>query len=124
MAEQVLTREDVEVIHDRLTRGDKGVTIARDFAVSQQTVSSIRTGESWAHVTGVKQGAPRARSDVGTLSRDQVLAVAARLQEGAAVTELARQQGVPYHVIYDIYVGASWAWLTGRPVRNPTRKQK
>lgn len=124
MASKVLTREDVEVIHERLTRGERGVDIARDFVVSQQTVSAIRTGEYWGHVTGVQQGSPRSRSDIGTLRRDQVLAVSGRLHDGATVKDLASEYGVPYHVIYDIRVGASWAWLTGRPVLNPSRKQK
>lgn len=48
----VLTAEDVEVINERLQNGEKGAAIARDFAVSQQSISSIKTGETWNWLTG------------------------------------------------------------------------
>lgn len=124
MANKVLTREDVEVIHERLTRGDKGVDIARDFVVSQQTVSAIRTGEYWGHVTGLRPGGPKARSHQGDLSPAQVLDIDAALREGVEVTALAARYGVAYHTIYAIRLGSSWAWLTGRPVLKPRKRKQ
>lgn len=50
--QKVLTREDVEIINERLKNGEQGAVIARDFAVSQQSVSAIKTGATWSHVTG------------------------------------------------------------------------
>lgn len=119
-----LTREDVEIIYARLQSGERGAAIARDFAVSQQAVSAIRTGENWGHVTGLKPGDPRAHTHRGTLTRDQVLAVDQLLKEGVEVTVLARSFGVTYQTIYAIRLGTSWAWLTGRPVLKPARKKK
>lgn len=55
MSSKVLTREDVEVINLRLQEGEKGAVIARDFAVSQQSISAIKTGESWGWLTGNKR---------------------------------------------------------------------
>ncbi|HEX9227900.1 MAG TPA: hypothetical protein VF885_14955 [Arthrobacter sp.] len=116
MGKHVLTTEDVEVIHERLIRGEKGVDIARDFAVSQQTVSSIRTGESWGYATGVDPDAPRPNTDRGSLSRVDVRAIDKLLKEGVEVAVLARGYGVSYQTIYAIRMGKTWAWLTGRPV--------
>jgi hypothetical protein len=120
----VLTAEDVEVIHERLVNGEKGVDIARDFAVSQQTVSSIRTGESWGYATGVNPDAPRPNTDRGSLRRDDVRAIDQLLKEGVEVAVLARSYGVSYQTIYAIRMGRTWSWLTGRPVINPRRNQK
>jgi hypothetical protein len=124
MSGHVLTREDVEVIHARLLRGDKGAAIARDFAVSQQIVSSIRTGKNWSHVTGIRQGEPRPRSHRGPLTRDQVLAVDALLREGVEVAVLARSYGVSYQTIYAIRMGTTWAWLTGRMVLKQRKRKQ
>lgn len=52
MSAHVLTAEDVLVINERLQEGEKGAVIARDFAISQQSVSSIKTGETWNWLTG------------------------------------------------------------------------
>lgn len=55
MSNGVLTPEDVEVINERLQRGEKGAVIARDFAVSQQSISAIKTGDAWNWLTGNKE---------------------------------------------------------------------
>ena len=123
MSGHVLTREDVEVIHARLLRGERGAVIARDFAVSQQIVSSIRTGQNWSHVTGIRPGNPRPHTQRGPLSRDQVLEIDSRLRAGDEVAELARSYGVSYQTIYAIRLGTTWAWLTGRAVLKQKRKQ-
>lgn len=123
MSGSELTVEDVKAIYDRLQAGHKGAAIARDFAVSQQAVSAIRTGTSWGHVTGLRPGDPRAHTHRGTLTRDQVLDVDAALRAGMPVAELARMFGVTYQTIYAIRLGTSWSWLTGRPVLKPKRKE-
>ncbi len=124
MSGHVLTPEDVKVIHARLLRGERGAAIARDFAVSQQIVSSIRTGQNWSHVTGVKPENPRPRTHRGALTRDQVLAVDALLKEGVEVAMLARTYGVSYQTIYAIRLGTTWAWLTGRQTLKQRARKK
>ena len=123
MADKQLTVEDVVVIHERLTLGHKGVDIARDFAVSQQAVSAIRTGDNWGHVTGIRPSDPRAHTHRGILSEDQVLAVDSLLKEGVPVAVLARSFGVAYQTIYAIRLGTSWAWLTGRAEVKPRKRR-
>lgn len=116
-----LTREDVEIIHERLKNGDKGVDIARDFCVSQQSISAIRTGANWAHVTGVKPGDVIPSTYRGALTRAQAEEADAELRAGTPVGELARRFGVTYQTIYHIQIGFSWAWLTGRPKKQRQR---
>ncbi len=43
----VLTTSDAQIIKQRLSRGDTGRSIARDYGVSFQTISEIRTGKIW-----------------------------------------------------------------------------
>jgi hypothetical protein len=121
MNQHVLTAEDVMVIHERLCLGHKGVDIARDFAVSQQTVSAIRTGECWGHVTGIRPADPRAHIHRAVLVEDQVLEVDTLLKAGVPVAEVARRFGVAYQTVSNIRHGISWAWLTGRPAKRTTR---
>ena len=123
MNQHVLTAEDALVIYQRLVEGERGSDIARDFAVSQQTVSSIRTGRTWGHTTGVRPDAPRPNTERGALSRADALAVDALLKEGVEVAVLARTYGVSYQTIYALRIGKSWAWLTGRPPNFKQRKK-
>lgn len=53
MAEKVLIEEDVLDILRRLEAGEPGARIARYYGVSQQSVSAIKCGATWAHVTGI-----------------------------------------------------------------------
>lgn len=116
-----LTAEDVLAIHSRLLDGDSGVSIARDFGVSQQTVSSIRTGECWGNVTGLSPRTPGEHTGRGKLSRPDVLAISEELRRGARAIDLAKQYGVSHNTIYLIRTGRIWAWLTGRPVCERTK---
>ena len=45
-----LSNKTVLAIRARLAVGDKGGAVAKDFDVSQGTVSQIKTGTRWAHV--------------------------------------------------------------------------
>lgn len=116
MSNKVLTPEDVLAIRDRLNRGEPGVSIARDFAISQQTVSGIKTGAYWGRVTGLDARAPGEHTSRGKLSREDVMAIDDALEEGVPPIELARRYGVSHNTIYLIRLGRTWAWLTGRTV--------
>lgn len=108
-----LEEEDVLAIFDRIQAGDKNVDIAQDFAVSEQTISGIRTGQTWSRVTGVKYE-PRKRAPRNVLSEEQVLEVDAELKRGVMVKELAQRYSVTRSVIYNIAIGKTWGRLTGR----------
>lgn len=116
MSNTVLIPGDVLAILERLAAGDSGVEIARDFGVSQQTVSSIKTGECWGHVTGMAPRTAGEHSNRGKLTRSEVLAIDAALREGVRPVELARRYGVAHTTIYSLRLGHTWAWLTGRTV--------
>ena len=74
MSQKVLEAEDVEVIYSRLCNGDRGARIAEDFAISQQSVSAIKCGKSWGHVTGLGEPLnPRNRVTRAILTEIQVL---------------------------------------------------
>lgn len=47
----VLTEARVLIIKERLTRGDKVGVIARDEGVDSSTISNIRRGRTWKHIT-------------------------------------------------------------------------
>lgn len=108
-----LIEEDVLAIFDRIKAGDKNVDIARDFAVSEQTISGIKNGQTWSRVTGIEYK-PRKRAPRNVLSEEQVLEVDAELKRGIPVNELAKRLGVTRSVIYNISIGKTWGRLTGR----------
>jgi len=108
----VLEREDVEVIHLRLNKGEKGTAIARDFCISQQTVSGIKNGQLWAGVTG--RPLKRTSKPKLHLNEEQVREIDAELRRGVADRTLADRYGVTRSMIYNIRIGKTWAWVTGR----------
>lgn len=46
-----LTESDVASVLRRLTSGESGASIARDFGVAKTTISAIRRGRNWAWLT-------------------------------------------------------------------------
>lgn len=116
MSSGVLEEEDVKVIFERLQQGERGAVIARDFAVSQQSVSAIKHGKVWGHVTGLsepKVRAPRDRVTYSTLTEAQVLEINRRLKSGSRKQDLAELFDVSYSTIHAIEKGRAWGWLTG-----------
>jgi transposase-like protein len=53
----VLIYEDVRAIDQALREGVRGTVIAKEFGVSDRTVSAIKLGRNWGHVTG-REAAP------------------------------------------------------------------
>lgn len=48
-----LTPDIVQEIHGRCEHGEAQISVARRFGISQQTVSEVRTGRTWAaHLVG------------------------------------------------------------------------
>lgn len=115
MTYAVLEAEDVEVIYARLLKGERGARIAQDFAISQQSVSAIKCGKAWGHVTGLGEPLdPRAHITRAILTEEQVLEIDAALKAGTATQrELAQRYGVSDSTIFGIKTGQAWQWLTG-----------
>ena len=108
----VLEREDVEVIHLRLLDGEPGTAIARDFCISQQTVSGIKNGQLWASVTG--RPLRLSKKPKLSLTADQVREIDAELRRGVTTRVLADRYEVTRSMIYNIKIGRTWGWVTGR----------
>lgn len=121
MSHKILTAEDVLTIQARLDAGESGSSIARDFGVSPQAVSSIKTGECWGTVTGKSARIPGEHANRGKLSREDVLAIDAGLRAGVPAAQLARDFGIAPSTVYLLRLGKTWAWLTGRPVCEVSR---
>jgi hypothetical protein len=109
----VLTREDVEVIWERLQDGEAGYTIAQDFAVAQQTVSAINTGRSWTEVTGL-QGPVFDNKHKSKLEPKDVLRIVELIDSGVRTGEIAKIFDVTPAAISQIKSGATWSHVTGR----------
>ena len=45
-----LTDDQARAILHRLTNGDRGSNLAREFHVSRATISALRVGRNWAHL--------------------------------------------------------------------------
>jgi transposase len=108
----VLEREDVEVINLRLEQGEQGTAIARDFCVSQQTISAIKNGQLWASVTG--RPLRISKKPKLHLNEEQVREIDVELRRGVTCRALADRYGVTRSMIYNIKIGKTWGWITGR----------
>jgi hypothetical protein len=53
-----LYAKDISVIWERALAGESDSSIAKDYGVAPGTISSIRTGESWSHITKHLPGWP------------------------------------------------------------------
>lgn len=113
----VLTEDDVRFIYQQLKAGEPQALLARDFDVTQQSISAIGTGRTWGHVTGqVLRETHRCK-----LTVDDVLAIDAAIRAGAKNIELAREFSVSNQLISNIRRGRDWTWVTGR---TPTRRTR
>ncbi len=106
-----LTPEDVLDIYQRCQEGDQQSSIAKDYDISQQTVSGIKHGLYWNSVTGL----PRKRP-VSALQQRALDIYAADLP----VKEIAAEFGVSLKTVYDIREGRRRATLTCHP--NPRKE--
>ena len=81
------------------------VDIAKDYGVLQGTVSRIKLGRGWAHVTGAKHRPKKRR-----LTPKKVLAI---YRSPRPYKELAQAHSVNSVTIGDIKNGKTWAHVTG-----------
>lgn len=114
----VLTPEDALAIYERAHNGERQAKIARDFAVSEATVSGIKCGYHWNDVTGHERVRPLTEMQKLTLA-----IYAAYWEEKLPVPAIARRFGVSRGMVYDIRNGTTRPALTGHPFPKP-RKRK
>jgi len=115
--DRVLTEDDVLFIYEALQDGEAQAILARDFDITQQSVSAIWTGRTWSDVTGkVLQESHRCK-----LTVDDVLAIDTALRAGAKNVDLAREFSVSNQLISNIRRGRDWTWVTGRTPKRRTK---
>ena len=112
-----LNAKDVLTIVERCRNGETQKAVASDYPVTRAMVSSIMAGQSWSHVTGIEptrpgyargENAPNAR-----LTRDQVVEIVRRCQQGEPFKSVARDFPVKADQIASIMRGECWSHLTG-----------
>ena len=108
----ILTPEDVMDIFERCQEGEKQSAIAKDYVISQATVSGIKLGVYWNDVTGM----PRRRRLTENQERSLEI-YNAYWVEKLPVKEIALRFGVSKNTVYDIRNGTTAARLTGHPTR-------
>ena len=87
----VLSDEDVQRI---IQSDESNVALAKRFGVGTTAISSIRTGKSWRHLTGIK------RTKRGLkVTNEQAAAIRSDKRRGV---DLAREYGVSQQLICDI----------------------
>lgn len=114
----VLTPEDALVIYERAQAGERQSVIARDFVVSEATVSGIKCGYYWNDVTGHERVRPLTEMQKLTLA-----IYSAYWDEKLPVPAIAKRFGVSRGMVYDIRNGTTRPEITGHPFPKP-RKRK
>jgi hypothetical protein len=110
---KTLTPEDVIDIYERCHAGtEQQGKIARDYDISQATVSGIKLGKYWNKITGE----PRRRGL--TANQERMLAIYnSYWVDKYPVKEIAERFGVSVNSVYEIRNGKAAAHITGHPVR-------
>ena len=111
-----LTRDQVLEIVRRCEAGERYGSVARDFPVGRDQVSSIMRGESWAHVTGIEGPATPLRGEdkpEAKLTEADVLEILRRHKAGETQTHIARDYPVNQSAISKIVRGIRWSHVTG-----------
>ena len=115
----ILTREDVLDIYERAHSGESQTEIAKDYAVSQATVSGIKLGSYHNETTG------HARNRRLTPRQERMLDIySAYWDDKLPVKEIAEKFGVSQGAVYDIRNGSTGRQITGhpRPKIRPSRQ--
>lgn len=79
--------------------------LADKFSVSKDTISGIKRGKSWRHITGIKRIKTK-----NILKKDQILMI---INTNSSNEELAKRFGVQPKCIKSIREGKRWTSITG-----------
>lgn len=114
-----LRDEDVPLVIARAETGERFDSIARDFGVTRNVVSTVLRGQNRANLTGragIKVGRRyhRGHKMKGVLKESDVLEIVTKIDSGVPQKELALRYAVTPQTISNINVGMTWSWLTGR----------
>jgi uncharacterized protein YerC len=110
----VLTEAMVEDIAARLRKGETCMALGREHGVSYRTISEIKHGRNWRHVTGGAIACPPPpiwrgeQNGNAKLSPETVATIRARLSAGESGRKLAREYGVGQSTISRVKRGEHW----------------
>lgn len=111
-----LTDAQVREVREKFAAGARQVDLAREYGVSQNTVSSMVTGRSRQDA-----GGPITRSRRRKLTPEDVLAIRSDLAEGAASADIANRYGISQQMVSQISTGLAHADVGG-PTAKPSRR--
>ena len=104
-----LTPLAVSEIRAALVAGGSGPALAERYGVTINTISSIRTGNTWPDVAAEALAELKKRGDPQVkLTENRVAEIKIALMLGERVSDLGRQCGVNAETVRDIKAGRSW----------------
>jgi len=117
-----LTEQQVAVIKERLVQGENLKDIADDFGVCFQSISLIKHGKTWRHVSGPELSKDEwrelwhskslgERNPAAVLGVNDVQMIRMRLAAGEIAPSIARDYGVVNQTIYNIKHRITWSHL-------------
>ena len=101
---------DVLDIYQRCHSGEKQASIARDYDISQATVSGIKRGFYWSHITGAERTRPLTPRQLRIIEIYK-----AYWEQKRPVKEIAEEYGMCLHSVYEIRAGRVGGRYTGHP---------
>jgi len=104
-----LKESDIPAILDRRGRGESQRAIARDYGVTQQTISYICTGRQWKHAVASPVLGIRAK-----LKESDIPAILDRRSQGETLASIAADYGVTQATIYRICSGKLWKHVSAQ----------
>jgi len=101
-----LTVKEVQIIRDRLARGESCSVIAKDYQVAYSTIAAIKHGKTWAHVPSPYPAAIKQKHK--KLTESNVREIKQRLLNGERAVDISRDYPVSAQAIYGIKQGRTW----------------
>lgn len=102
-------KETIKLIVQRIQSGERCEDIAKDYGVSRQLISGIKSGRNWSSVTGIQVGA----SSRQKLNHEMVQLIFQRIQSGEKFKTIAADFNVCPGYISNINVGKYYSSITG-----------
>lgn len=108
-----LTNNDVLAIMEKIKLGESIIEIAKEYGVSFQNVSMIKTGKTWSHLTGgaIEVNGRQCIKGAGnpsSVSRDKAMQALKMLNNGDSVKDVVCATGLGKTTVTHIKMGRHW----------------
>jgi len=116
----IITTAQAEEAMRRLGAGEPGKEIARDLGVHFQTISDIKNGRTWTHLSGtnglptieqMRSAKPKSKF-TAKMTEDMAREAKRRLAAGESAKSIARSMGLSASSIDCIKQGRTWAHVS------------